>query len=649
MNPQETTESDVDVPSPTRVRVRRRSTRGRRQRRQQLALKWGGGALLAVALILLGDGIYASWKLATTLHELPGAIEEARAALGDARLDAAEARFGRLRTLADDFSRAVGRPSFRLLGITPGIGDDVDSLAALARATDLSTSAGVSAIDAGRALKVTPQQPLGELFRDGRVDLDIVRDADPFVAEAAGYLIEADEALDVESPQLPILATGFDTAQRVLSSAAETARKAGAAFEVMPELLGAQTQREYLLAFQALGEARATGGVLGTYGTLEANTGRLRLRDIHEVTKGFPTSLGGSKAQAPRSFRKSYGPQSALVQSQQTNVSPNFPIVADVWLQMHESKTGRQHDGVAAMDPVALQMMMKGTDEVRAPDGEMLDASEVVEALSVKSYAYEVEARQQAYLEGIVRSFWDNVYEGRFEAEEFVEGLALALESQHLKIYSTSEDEQEALDTLSASGYSWADVPNVQMIWHNNYGGNKLDYYARRDIETKITFESPEVMAVDTTAIMRNLTPDESPLLQVGPSARRGINVMTLNVMAPEEATFGGRSTNGRQGRAIVYPEGTHPVTWRLLRVGPGEELAHRVEYRAPTHEEDGEVEMWFVPQPMFVADDLALELQAPPGYLLEDVGSSGAPTRRLSMTKTLNDTVKLRIRLVAE
>jgi hypothetical protein len=602
-----------------------------------------------VALLLLGDGIYASWKLASTLHELPGAIEEARAALGDARLDAAEARFGRLRTLSDDFSRAVGRPSFKLLGITPGIGDDVDSLTALARATDLSTSAGVSAIEAGRALKVTPQNPLGELFRDGRVDLDIVRDADPFVAEAAGFLQRADEALNVTPPELPILATGFDTAKRVLSSAADTARKAGAAFDVMPELLGAQSQREYLLAFQALGEARATGGVLGTYGTLEANTGRLRLRDIHEVTQGFPTDLAGREARAPRDFRKSYGPQAALVQSQQTNVSPNFPVVADVWLQMHEAKTGRQHDGVAAMDPVALQMMMKGTDDVRAPDGEMLDASEVIEALSVKSYSFEVEAEQQAYLEGIVRSFWTNVYEGRFEAQEFVEGMVRAIESQHLKIYSTSEEEQEALDTVSASGHSWAEVPNVQMIWHNNYGGNKLDYYIRRDIETRITFESPAVMAIDTTSVMRNLTPDDSPLLEIGPRADRGINVMTLNVMAPAEATFGALSTNGRRDRAIVYPEGTHPVTWRLLKVGRGEEISHRVEYRAPTHQQDGEVEMWFVPQPTFVADDLSLELEAPPGYLLENVDASDEPVRRLTMTTTLSDTVKLRIRLVAE
>jgi hypothetical protein len=73
------------------------------------------------------------------------------------------------------------------------------------------------------------------------------------------------------------VAPSVRAAQRSLADLDASASQARTAAELIPAMLGADRPRRYFMAFQNSAEARGAGGLLGAYGVLEADRGRLRV------------------------------------------------------------------------------------------------------------------------------------------------------------------------------------------------------------------------------------------------------------------------------------------------------------------------------------------------------------------------------------
>ena len=112
-------------------------------------------------------------------------------------------------------------------------------------------------------MKVTPELDKGAAVLDRALRrLDEVRD-EPYLAPAV------DSAIDKIHAQLV--------------QAEREARHAAAAAQLAPAIFGADGPRRYLLVVQNNAESRATGGFIGSFGTITAEDGKLTVSEIERT------------------------------------------------------------------------------------------------------------------------------------------------------------------------------------------------------------------------------------------------------------------------------------------------------------------------------------------------------------------------------
>ena len=614
----------------------------------------------AVVLLFVADVLFVAVSLSSALPQAANDLEQARAALG--RADFAGLR-SELEEALDASSRATSlmrHPSFQLLAGVPGLRADGQVLRALGSAGEALAHAGLAAADAGDAVEITTNRSLAaSLYHDGRVDLEAVAAAAPHFEEADRRMTAAVDLLNAApDPALSPLRDALEGARADTVSAGVVTHRASALLGSLPSLMGADGQRRYLLAFQALGEARATGGVMVHYGVVEARDGAITLKEVGPIESGFPTVDGDIEAVlAPRWFERSYGSQLALRQAQQTNTSPNFPAVSEVWLRMYEETHRPRFDGVLAMDPVALQHLLAGTGPIDGGRGPALNSENAARVLLHDSYSFfDKEAAQDLYVTNLIKAFWKKLNEGDVDSPALLSGIAQATATEHLKAYMREPNDQQAMTELGLDGEPAASGANVQLVFHNNYGLNKVDYYLRRKIETDVALDYDGSARVTTTAIMTNTAPSSGPLTDLlGKSPRKqGINRMLLAFLMPRGSTAQEyvevRGGKPRSSTPFVYKDDGFPVAWKVLRLRPGETARYTIDYSMPDANlsQDGEFQMSLLPQPATVPDNYSVTILPPEGLLIQDAGKVGSePAKTLTFSGTLDRETVVHTRLL--
>jgi hypothetical protein len=395
----------------------------------------------------------------------------------------------------------------------------------------------------------------------------------------------------------------------------------------LPGMLGQTTTQRYLLAFQALGEARGTGGVFGLYGILSSRNGRLRLTRVGYFGNLIHGALA-SPVTAPKWFQSNYGPQFGTRQWQQVNLSPNFSAVSDVLLNMYQAATGSRLDGVIAMDPIALQDLLPATGPIDpSGPGPALTSEDAARVLLRDSYiAFPDRTAQNRYLASVVRQFWQKVSGGNIDSATLSAGLRRAVLTQHIKMFSSTPEDQKALAAVGASGDFVDYGPNVQMVFNNNYSANKVDYYLRRRLHTTVQLTSSGEAVVHTEVALRNYAPSGPPSTLLGPSIPGdppGLNRMILNFLLPQQARSVKLTNDGHKAFPLSYRDSGRPLYWDLLSLRPGEKKIESLSYRVPgaarisgTH---GDFRFVLFPQATVIPDRSSLTILPPSGWTISD------------------------------
>jgi hypothetical protein len=201
--------------------------------------------------------------------------------------------------------------------------------------------------------------------------------------------------------------------------------------------------------------------------------------------------------------------------------------------------------------------------------------------------------------------------------------MAHAIRTQRLKVFSQVPGERSAFELAGLSGDPAYFGPNVQMVFHNNFAANKVDYFLHRSQRVNVVLDEQGGARVVTTVDLDNDAPrgELDPLketdLNVLPA---GMNRMGLFFLLPENATvndfFTGAASN-------TYFEGLesarYPIAWRVLLIPVQEEVQTAVSYSVPNlvsfEEGDGRFKMTFLPQSLVTPDAFDLKIVPPPGY----------------------------------
>lgn len=559
--------------------------------------------LLIIGLItsaFLIDGVYAFFTIQSSLQRARSALSSANDDLirGDTAAAARQLRLALQH--AEDAEDALLHPGFLLGRYLPWVGSFAEANVRLLDAAHAFHRSGSSAVEAARSIGLSRDGISDTTYSGGTFDLETLE-------AAHQHLTHAEHSFEKGLTELASARReGPDAIAERLQNSHESARrqlirlrKTTSFLRALPEILGAVERRRYLLVFQALGESRGTGGVAGLYGILEADGGEVRL--AHVGSYGELQRGQFEPVEAPAWFERNYGPQASTTQWAQANLSPNFPVVAGVMQKMYARAFGDEVDGLIALDPITLQLMLRGLGEVVVDDYDTsITSTNAARVLMVDSYTrFSSRAAQNRFLSGVVAGFWRALSSGRFDGNRLVSAIDRAVDGGHLKLWLARPKEQEVIRALEAQGDPTAWGENLQMVWSNNYSSNKVDYFMRRAIDTEVRPLDEETVSVTTEMSLHNLAPESGPEALLGqPIAGHpaGTARMTLNFLLPADATIKELAVDADERNLTLYQDSGREVVWTELIIPPGEETVVGVGYEFP-REERGRLEFVLFPQ----------------------------------------------------
>ena len=395
------------------------------------------------------------------------------------RLPAAAGQLTTAQRAARGAHRLTSGPVWAAAGRLPWLGRTPRAVSTATRAGDGLTS------DVLPVLVSAAQTASPDLLRaDGStLNLAPLTRVAPDLALASRRVDEVQRTLDATgrgSGVLPPVAHGLDRFRAAVAGLAATVQAASMAADLVPPMLGADGPRSYLLAFQNPAEARGTGGLVGGFGILTADHGKLSVgtlgtdADLRGLTT-VPTELGSD-------YVALWGQDPALWVN--SNESPHFPYGAQIWLAAWQAQHGQRLDGVLALDPEVLSYLLRVTGPVTLIDGERITAANVVSKTMETAYVRFVSrpSARKAYLTEVAGAVVQRLLAERGDPAALVRALGRGAGERRVLLYSDRPDEQARLATQPLSGSLAGVRAGTVLVAVNNAAGNKLDYYLDRRI-----------------------------------------------------------------------------------------------------------------------------------------------------------------------
>jgi hypothetical protein len=357
-----------------------------------------------------------------------------------------------------------------------------------------------------------------------------------------------------------------------------SASTAALAARIAPDMLGGSGVRRYFLAILNNAEMRGSGGLLGAYAILEADHGRLRLRELgtnENLRDTYPVPAVAMDRDFVRRYTR-FGSDSFWLNA---NMSPHFPDAVRVWTALWaKGHGGERLDGAIAVDPVALAGILRVAGPATLPGGEVVTADNVVALTESEAYARfakDNKARDR-YLLTVARAAYERLLSARATGD-LLSALGAAAGSGHLRIGAVRAGEQALLAGLPIAG----ELPRTGTaafleVVTQNAGGNKLDYHLRRDV----TYTRLAGGRARVEIRLRNVAPAGLPPYVTNRLDLPGLKApvagqhrLYLSVYGSQGAGLVAATVDGAELAMESEVERGHPVFSAFVDVDPGREL----------------------------------------------------------------------------
>ncbi|MEV6980523.1 DUF4012 domain-containing protein [Sphaerisporangium sp. NPDC051017] len=489
-------------------------------------------------------------------------LDRVAVTLADAHRHAAEAR------------RLTGGADWSLLTHLPVMGDGAMTVRGLAESAAEITGVLTGLQGVGTSILTAESGSADDAHRL----LAGLRGAAPVLHGAAARLTRARDRL-AATPARTRVASVDETRSKVLYELDRLRGWVGGAAtaaDLIPPMLGDDGPRRYFLAFQTNAESRGTGGLVGAFGILSADRGRVRVTRL-AADNDLSSSARPVTDHGP-AFRARYGDGAARLLSV-SNLSPHFPYAAKTWTAMWERQTGRRLDGAIAIDPVGLSYVLGLVGPVTLPGGEQVTTSNVVDLTERAAYArYPDPVRRKRFLIAIATAVGEALPKSFPGPSHVLPVLKPMAEERRLQIWSRRDAEQRRLSATALGGVlPRLPGPYAGLVVNNSAGG-KLDYYLNRSLEYTL---GPCRGGRRQTRVRIRLTNDvprvalpsyvtgrlDSPGIPHVP----GSNLLWVSLYAGLGTELTGARLDGRPVTAIKEAERSHPVYSTLLELAPGQ------------------------------------------------------------------------------
>lgn len=250
---------------------------------------------------------------------IAGESDEAQITLNDLQESARDAR-----TASDGVLWTVG-------AWVPWLGRNVDAVTVVAAEIDrVATEAAPPVVDLAGELNAKTFSPT-----DGSIDLDAIERVAPAIAQSHAVLEASQDRLGEIDPTSLIgpLRGAVGALKSKVDAGESVASNADLAARLLPDLLGGDGARQYLLLNQNNAEIRPTGGIAGSFAVITAENGKISLGTQGSIQDLPPVD----EAVLPLTDdEKNAFPSTLATDLRDVNITPDFPRTAELGLSGHE-------------------------------------------------------------------------------------------------------------------------------------------------------------------------------------------------------------------------------------------------------------------------------------------------------------------------
>lgn len=537
--------------------------------------------LVALAVLLLLVVLVFAWQAytaATSLFAARSKADTVEKLLRSGDFDGASRELAAMQAKTRKARKATDGPIWDLGRHLPWFGRNIGAVQTAAEVLD-----HVTVENAPIGLRLSRAVTRGELKpHAGRVNLAAVRSLTPDVRHAAESITRDQARLD--AIDLDALTFPFEQVVRQLDEqvdrAGSAARSTDTAFTLLPQMLGAQHPRKYLLLIQNNAEARATGGIPGSIAILRADKGH--------VTMGFQGAAHDVEAHpvpvdtVPREVRWLYG-DTVDTDFRDIDLDPHFPDVARTAAAMFKHGHGVDVDGVVSVDPVTLGLMLEGTGPVNVvSQGRTTELNFASVVSTLLNTAYQVlpdQSSQDDFFQKSARAIFDAVLGGAGNERLTITGMATGAAQHRVLVWSKHPEEEQRLSGTAVAGEITGGGKHPRVgIYLNDATAGKPEFYLDTlgALSSRGCTEGSQ--ALEASVALTSKMPADFGKLSIwitgtGQYVPRGVIGVNVHLYGPTGGRIDTLSVDGRSLAVTADRQRGRQVATVPLRLEPGQRV----------------------------------------------------------------------------
>lgn len=377
----------------------------------------------------------------------------------------------------DDLQGALDSPVFSVASVLPVVGQDVRAALSLVDTAQILVDQVATP-----ALPMLNQYPLDTLYENGSVNADGVKAYCAFLGQIAPSVERAAQSLDgARAPHVQAIQGVLDKVQEPLQSFSQTLGEVSPYVDRLPDVLGCNGTRTYLVVAQNNAEIRSTGGMPGAMMYVSIENGKPYIGEVSNAGDFANESTGGSQIELSPEEYTMFGPSPGNM-IQNVSYIPDFPRVAELLSQYWQRDYNVSYDGVIALDIPMLARIVAATGDVTMTDGTVLNADTTSRMLSHDVYVNYPEQGefQDAYFIEAANRIMGNLFNVNLSsgAAGLMKSVRDGIDTGHLLAWMANPQEQALIQSLGMDGALSSDPATPQLgVYFSDATWSKIDWY----------------------------------------------------------------------------------------------------------------------------------------------------------------------------
>lgn len=288
----------------------------------------------------------------------------------------------------------------------------------------------------------------------------------------------------------------------------------GEVVQFLPEALGVDGRKRYLVLLQNPGELRSTGGWISSYAIIGLEGGQIRELKVDDVY-----NLDGELKNKEKFFEAQEEMKDALDIEHSglslSNWDPHFPRSArEASFFVREAEVASRIDGVLTIDIFLIQDLLDQWGGIDIPgEREIITSDNIHEKVFSLHESFTPGQSQKAtFLTTLADEIFKKIFSSDFQENNEVFSVFLnSLDSKNMLVHFENRQASNFFSKkgwtgeISSEDYDFFPFP---VEW--NWGANKANLYIDRDQKVKVDILNTENVDVEYTLTLRNNSASET-------------------------------------------------------------------------------------------------------------------------------------------